>query len=93
VALPEKMPTQRVKKPAPSDRGVHAFHLDNIAADMANRSRAEIIKENPIGNGLDGFRALFASVCEDRSIPCITDSLDRLNDDGMVSWLSVNLLS
>jgi hypothetical protein len=39
---------------------------------MADRSWLEIIKENPIGNGLDAFR----SNCKDQS------TLDELGHDG-----------
>ncbi|KAJ2906934.1 hypothetical protein MKZ38_009797 [Zalerion maritima] len=92
--IAEEKPTQRVsiKKPAPSNRGLHFFHLGSLMADMANRPRTEIIRDNPIKNGLDTFRASFASVCEDRSIPCTLNSLDQLDDDDLQN-LTLDLLS
>ena len=84
MSLPEDVPTQRVsvKKPTLSNRGLHAFHLDNIAAVMADRSpRTQIIKDNPIGNGLNTFRASFRSVCETQKISYTPDSLDQLGQE------------
>ncbi|KAG9229575.1 hypothetical protein BJ875DRAFT_537638 [Amylocarpus encephaloides] len=44
---------------------------------MANKTRSEIIKANPIGKGLDAFRASFNPICEDRSLSCFLDVLAR----------------
>jgi hypothetical protein len=49
---------------------------------MADQARSEIIKDNPIGKGLDAFRASFTSVCENKSIPSTLDSLGKLGHDG-----------
>jgi hypothetical protein len=56
---------------------------------MADRSRLEIIKQNPIGKGLEGFRALYGSVCNSKSIPCASDTLDQLDDEGLASCFVV----
>ncbi|KAJ0100707.1 hypothetical protein J7T55_008968 [Diaporthe amygdali] len=32
---------------------------------------------NPIGTGLDAFRASFSPICEDKSISCTPDALDQ----------------
>jgi hypothetical protein len=54
---------------------------------MANQSRSEIIKQNPIGNGLEGFRASYRSVCDSKSIPYAPDTLDQLDNEGLASCL------
>ncbi|KAK4133632.1 hypothetical protein BT67DRAFT_382143 [Trichocladium antarcticum] len=47
---------------------------------MADQPRSEIIKGNPIGKGLDTFRASFSAVCADRGIPPHTpDALGRFD--------------
>jgi len=42
----------------------------------------KIIKDNPIGNGLDAFRASFSSICEGASVSCTPDSLEQLGQKG-----------
>ncbi|KAK4237599.1 dual serine/threonine and tyrosine protein kinase [Achaetomium macrosporum] len=42
----------------------------------ADQPRSEIIKQNPIGNGFEGFRASYKPVCNSKSIPCTPDALD-----------------
>ncbi|KAK4118470.1 hypothetical protein N657DRAFT_372242 [Parathielavia appendiculata] len=54
---------------------------------MAGQSRSEIIKRNPIGNGLDGFQASYRSVCSSKSIRYASDTLDQLDDEGLASCL------
>ncbi|KAH7016319.1 uncharacterized protein B0I36DRAFT_254039 [Microdochium trichocladiopsis] len=49
---------------------------------MADLARSQIIKENPIGKGLDAFRASFSLICEGASVPCTPDSLGRLDREG-----------
>ena len=49
---------------------------------MTDPARSETIKDNPIGKGLDTFRASFTSVCEIQSIPLTLDSLGKLGHDG-----------
>ncbi|KAH7021588.1 LOW QUALITY PROTEIN: uncharacterized protein B0I36DRAFT_394304 [Microdochium trichocladiopsis] len=39
---------------------------------MTNPPQSKIIKENPIGKGLDAFRASFHSVCEGASLPTLS---------------------
>ncbi|KAJ4307335.1 hypothetical protein N0V88_000718 [Collariella sp. IMI 366227] len=47
---------------------------------MADQPRSEIIKDNPIGNGLDAFRTSFNTVCADRgSGKNLFSDLSRLN--------------
>ncbi|KAK4245555.1 hypothetical protein C7999DRAFT_42898 [Corynascus novoguineensis] len=46
---------------------------------ITEQSRSEIIKQNPIGNGFEGFRALYRSVCNSKSIPCTFDALGQLD--------------
>ncbi|KAK4131339.1 hypothetical protein BT67DRAFT_458094 [Trichocladium antarcticum] len=50
---------------------------------MADHAQSQTIKDNPIGNGLDAFRASFSLVCEDASIPCTPDSLDGLGQEDL----------
>ncbi|KAH6977655.1 serine/threonine-protein kinase Sgk2 [Ilyonectria destructans] len=45
---------------------------------MAGQNRSKVIKEHPIGNGLDSFRALFSSICEDRNISRVPDAVEHL---------------
>lgn len=49
---------------------------------MADQAVLELIKDNPIGEGLDAFRVSFAKVCAERGIPCTRDALDQLNPEG-----------
>ncbi|CRK11302.1 hypothetical protein BN1708_010108, partial [Verticillium longisporum] len=41
----------------------------------------KIIKDNPIGNGLDAFRASFVSVCEGADASRAPDAIDRLSHE------------
>ena len=54
---------------------------------MADQPRLKIIKDNPIGNGLDAFRASFNTVFADRTISDIPDALGRLEQEGMTVQL------
>lgn len=49
---------------------------------MADQSQSEIIESNPIGKGLDAFRASFNSICGDGSIPSTLDALGQLVEEG-----------
>ncbi|KAK4132071.1 hypothetical protein BT67DRAFT_451324 [Trichocladium antarcticum] len=51
---------------------------------MADQPRSKIIKDNPIGKGLDTFRALFNAVCADRGIPCTLDALVQLDQEDLL---------
>lgn len=51
---------------------------------MADQSRSEIIKGNPIGAGLDSFRVSFNAVCADTGIRCTPDALGRLDQKGRI---------
>ncbi|KAH7016047.1 uncharacterized protein B0I36DRAFT_368666 [Microdochium trichocladiopsis] len=58
---------------------------------MADLARSQIIKENPIGKGLDAFRASFSLICEGASVPCTPDSLGRLDREELQN-LTLDLL-
>ncbi|KAH7016041.1 uncharacterized protein B0I36DRAFT_425519 [Microdochium trichocladiopsis] len=58
---------------------------------MADQARSQIIKENPIGKGLDAFRASFSLICEGASVPCTPDSLGRLDREELQN-LTLDLL-
>ncbi|KAI1839802.1 hypothetical protein JX266_013989 [Neoarthrinium moseri] len=48
---------------------------------MADQTRLDIIKANPIGGGLDTFRKNFHSACDKQKVPPILRSLSRLGHD------------
>ncbi|KAK4151065.1 hypothetical protein C8A00DRAFT_45663 [Chaetomidium leptoderma] len=50
---------------------------------MADYTQSEIIKQNPIGSGLEGFRASYRSVYNSRSLPYVLDTLDQLDDEDL----------
>ncbi|KAF3768220.1 hypothetical protein M406DRAFT_109223 [Cryphonectria parasitica EP155] len=50
---------------------------------MADQSQSKIIESNPIGNGLDAFRASFSSICEGASVSCTPDALEQLSQDDL----------
>ena len=54
----------------------------------------QIIEENPIGKGLDVFRASFKSAYTDSGggILCLPEALDQLNEEGLVRWFHRNVL-
>ncbi|KAH6618336.1 hypothetical protein B0J18DRAFT_437113 [Chaetomium sp. MPI-SDFR-AT-0129] len=56
---------------------------------MTDQPRLEIIKDNPIKNGLDAFRASFNTVCTDRGIPYTLDALGQLDFDSRISITSM----
>jgi len=56
---------------------------------MVDQPRLEIIKDNPIGNGLDSFRASFNTVYADKGIPCILDTPGQLDPEGRISTTSM----
>ncbi|KAK0712345.1 hypothetical protein B0T26DRAFT_741530 [Lasiosphaeria miniovina] len=59
---------------------------------MTNQPQSKIIKENPIGKGLDAFRASFHSVCESASLPHCPDALQQLSREDLQN-LTLVLLS
>lgn len=63
------------------------LHIEDIPSAMADQSRLKIIKDNPIGNGLDAFRASFNTVCADRALSRIPDALGQLDQEGMTVQL------
>ncbi|KJZ68575.1 hypothetical protein HIM_12037 [Hirsutella minnesotensis 3608] len=58
---------------------------------MADQSRSEVIKEYPIGNGLDAFRASFSSICQGRNISTDPDAVERLGQEGLQNCVLVLL--
>ncbi|KAK3312493.1 hypothetical protein B0H66DRAFT_608756 [Apodospora peruviana] len=58
---------------------------------MADQPRSEIIKDNPIGKGLDAFRASFNSICEGASVSCTLDALEQLGQEDLQN-LALDLL-
>ncbi|KAK4031374.1 hypothetical protein C8A01DRAFT_51523 [Parachaetomium inaequale] len=48
---------------------------------MADQTRLRIIKNNPIGNGLDALRASFDTVCVDRTLSRNPDALGQLDQE------------
>ncbi|KAK6859033.1 hypothetical protein PG995_004886 [Apiospora arundinis] len=59
---------------------------------MDDHVRSKIIAENPIGTGLDNFRATFERVCESKGISRSPESLDHLDRDDLQE-LSIVILS
>ncbi|KAK7420129.1 hypothetical protein QQZ08_010543 [Neonectria magnoliae] len=50
---------------------------------MADQLRSKVIKDNPIGKGLDAFRALFSSICEGANISSTLDALEQLGQEDL----------
>ncbi|KAF2844333.1 hypothetical protein T440DRAFT_460691 [Plenodomus tracheiphilus IPT5] len=46
---------------------------------MSTQSRSRIIESKPIGEGLDGFRNTFNSICEDIGVPNSSQALDQVD--------------
>ncbi|KAI1300772.1 hypothetical protein F5Y03DRAFT_223623 [Xylaria venustula] len=58
---------------------------------MANQDRSEIIRKNPIGNGLDTFYTSFNSLCESKDISCSGEALNQLDDEDFQN-ITIDLL-
>jgi hypothetical protein len=58
------------------------LHIPTIA--MVDQRSLKAIKHNPIGKGLDGFRASFNVMCEGASIFCSPDALELLTQEGNI---------
>ncbi|KAL7800297.1 serine/threonine-protein kinase Sgk2 [Trichoderma ceciliae] len=58
---------------------------------MTDQTRSKLIEDNPIGNGLDTFRASFNSVCKGGGISCTPDTLAQLEHKDL-QHISLNLL-
>ncbi|KAK7398159.1 hypothetical protein QQX98_012466 [Neonectria punicea] len=56
-----------------------------------DRPWAEIIEENPIGGGLDGFRTSFRSSCKATSIPSTAVALEQFSRDQLQNLLLILL--
>ncbi|KAK3364743.1 hypothetical protein B0T24DRAFT_418960 [Lasiosphaeria ovina] len=50
---------------------------------MDHLPRSKIISDNPIGNGLDAFRASFRSACESANVSCTLDTLEQLGQEDL----------
>ncbi|KAI6293855.1 hypothetical protein MCOR34_009805 [Pyricularia oryzae] len=48
---------------------------------MTDRSRSEIIRDNPIGNGLAAFHASFYSICDEKEVPRTPDAVGQLDQE------------
>ncbi|KAM0286950.1 hypothetical protein ACHAQH_000634 [Verticillium albo-atrum] len=60
---------------------------------MDDQQRLNIINENPIGNGLDAFRASFASACEAAGLSRATGAIDQLGHEALRTLSLLLLLS
>jgi hypothetical protein len=49
---------------------------------MLDQQQLKVIETNPIGSGLDAFRAYFTSICEGAKVSSTPDSLERLSREG-----------
>ncbi|CRK43386.1 hypothetical protein BN1723_005638 [Verticillium longisporum] len=58
---------------------------------MDDPLRSKIIKDNPIGNGLDAFRKSFVSACEGAGVSCTPDALQQLRQEDIQN-LALDLL-
>ncbi|KAI1508044.1 hypothetical protein KJE20_03562 [Pyrenophora tritici-repentis] len=45
---------------------------------MSTQSRSQVIQSKPIGEGLDGFRNTFNSICDDIGVPNSSQALDQV---------------
>ncbi|KAF2844181.1 hypothetical protein T440DRAFT_523703 [Plenodomus tracheiphilus IPT5] len=45
---------------------------------MSTQSRSQVIQSKPIGEGLDGFRNTFNSICDDIGVPHSSQALDKV---------------
>ncbi|KAK4095936.1 hypothetical protein N658DRAFT_519472 [Parathielavia hyrcaniae] len=54
---------------------------------MADQPRSTIIEDNPIGNGLDTFRASFSTVSIDRSTSRVPDALGQLDQEALRKFI------
>ena len=61
---------------------VFPHHRARIPPTMADPQWLKIIEQNPIGNGLDGFRASFRLVCKGRESLCPPGELEQLGGEG-----------
>ncbi|KAL3584588.1 hypothetical protein FPOAC2_14368 [Fusarium poae] len=58
---------------------------------MGVQPQSRIIEDNPIGDGLNAFRASFKSICEGASVPCTLDALEQLSQEDLQN-LVIDLL-
>ncbi|KAK5652988.1 hypothetical protein OQA88_9468 [Cercophora sp. LCS_1] len=54
---------------------------------------SKIIEENPIGNGLDAFRASFSSICKGASVSYTPDAVERLGHKDLQNLTLILLLN
>lgn len=54
---------------------------------MTDQSWSEIIRDNPIGKGLDAFQDLFNRICTDKTISPAPDAFGQLDQEGMTIQL------
>ncbi|GKU12502.1 unnamed protein product, partial [Fusarium langsethiae] len=58
---------------------------------MGVQPQSKIIEDNPIGDGLNAFRASFKLICEGASVPCTLDALEQLSQEDLQN-LVIDLL-
>ncbi|KAJ0344354.1 hypothetical protein KNSL1_009466 [Colletotrichum chrysophilum] len=58
---------------------------------MADQSQSDIIKANPIGNGLSAFRDRFNSICKDKGFVSDQHTVDRLGEEEELGTMYVGL--
>ncbi|KAL2415158.1 hypothetical protein ABEF91_003133 [Exophiala dermatitidis] len=63
----------------------------SLALIMKDQPWSGIIEDHPIEKALDTFRALFNSICEDKSVSCTPDALGQLEQEDLQE-LTLDLL-
>jgi hypothetical protein len=58
---------------------------------MSDQTRSKLIIENPIGNGLNSFRATFTLICEGADLCSADEAVDRLKREGEPQESTINL--
>jgi hypothetical protein len=84
---PEFLPTAPdlvagANPPRPNRVRTQLLFILIIPPVMTDQLRSKIIDENPIGKGLDAFRASFNSICKGARISCTPDALEQLGQEG-----------
>lgn len=55
---------------------------------MGDQTQLDVIKDNPIRNGLDAFRTSFSLICEGRITSPSRDALVQLGQEGKADSVS-----
>ena len=67
------------------DGAVALFGDSYASSRMSTQSRSQAIQSKPIGEGLDGFRNTFNSICDDIGVPSSSQALDKVGYEGSTS--------